>query len=107
LFAEALHVLLGMITFSKRRQFMEEKTIKEVAKEALARLVGRKKEEVKLIIIASARVNPGTKTYTSIRGTLFANERESYVIEFGSDKRWEGDTLCMGSEVYILIYSDK
>lgn len=86
---------------------MEEKTIKEIADRILKGSIVPENGELRFVIHTNTRANPGTRTYVPVKGILVINKKESFIIESENGNKWKEDTLCIASEVYKLIYSDK
>jgi hypothetical protein len=85
---------------------MGEKTIENIAKEVSNKIAMPINEGLRFVIITKVRINPGTKTYVLVEGVLVIEKKGSFVTEFKTGKKWNGDTLCVDSNVYRLIYSD-
>lgn len=83
---------------------MEEKPINVIVDEFMEENGLSKSSELRFVIFANVRVNPGTKTYVCIKGTLIVNKKEALIIEFENGKKWDGDTLCISTEIYELKY---
>ena len=80
---------------------MEEKSIEEIAREVLKKIIVPK--NIMLVMTTNIKIMPGY--YTPVKGNLVITEKEIFLIEFGSFTKWDKNTLCIDSKVYDLMHS--